>query len=95
VKAKVLARGGEQPEAENLARRAVEISNATDMLNEQGAAYADLGQVLALAGRSEAEAEAFEQALARYELKENLVLAERVRARLTELQMPEAAAEGL
>jgi hypothetical protein len=42
--------------------------------------------VLALAGRSEAEAEALEQALARYERKENIVMAERVRARLAELR---------
>jgi class 3 adenylate cyclase/tetratricopeptide (TPR) repeat protein len=86
VKAKVLARRGEHAEAERLARQAVEISNATDMLNQQGAAYADLAEVLALAGRSEAEAEALEQALARYERKENIVMAERVRARLAELR---------
>ena len=92
VKAKVLARRGEHAEAERLARQAVEISNATDMLNEQGAAYADLAEVLALAGRSEAEAEALERALARYEQKENIVMAERVRARLAEL-LPETAAE--
>jgi class 3 adenylate cyclase/tetratricopeptide (TPR) repeat protein len=94
VKAKVLARRGEHAEAERLARQAVEISNATDMLNEQGAAYADLAEVLALAGRSEAEAEAHDQALARYEQKENIVMAARVRARMAEL-LPETSAEEL
>ncbi|MGE5435119.1 MAG: hypothetical protein ACM3S3_10085, partial [Candidatus Doudnabacteria bacterium] len=57
-----------------------------DMLNAQADAYADLAEVLALGGSSEGAAEALEQALARYERKENIVMAERVRARLTGLR---------
>jgi tetratricopeptide (TPR) repeat protein len=75
VKAKVLARRGEHAEAERLARRAVEICRETDVLIDQGLAFADLGEVLALAGRPEAAAEAFEQALAHCERQEYLVLA--------------------
>jgi class 3 adenylate cyclase/tetratricopeptide (TPR) repeat protein len=93
VKAKVLARRGDHPAAERLVREAVEICDTTDMLNEQGDAYADLAEVLTLAGRPEDATEALEQALARYERKENVVMAERVRARLAELQRSETAAE--
>jgi hypothetical protein len=48
-------------------------------------AYADLGEVLSLAGRADEAAVALAEALARYERKENLVMAERTRARLAEL----------
>jgi hypothetical protein len=41
---------------------------------------------LALAGRSQEAAEAFEQALSRYEAKENVVMAGRMRKRLAELR---------
>ena len=51
VRAKVLARRGEHAEAELLAREAVAICDETDMLNAQGDAYADLAEVLMLAGR--------------------------------------------
>jgi tetratricopeptide (TPR) repeat protein len=91
VKAKVLARGGDHAEAERFARRAVELSEQTDMLIDQGRALADLGDVLALAGRTEAAAEAYEQALARCERKEYLVMVERIRARLVELRLSETA----
>jgi predicted Zn-dependent protease len=56
-----------------------------DWLDGQGDAHADLAEVLALAGRHEDAVGALEQALGRYELKGNLVVAERVRARLAEL----------
>ena len=42
VRAKVLARGGENVEAERLAGEAVEIAEGTDFLNGQGDAKADL-----------------------------------------------------
>jgi len=42
--------------------------------------------VLAAARRTEEAAASLEQALARYERKENLVMAERTRRRLAELQ---------
>jgi class 3 adenylate cyclase/tetratricopeptide (TPR) repeat protein len=89
VRAKVLARRGEYAEAERLAREAVAIGEETDMLDAQGGTYADLGEVLSLAGRPQEAAKALEQALVRYERKGNLVMAGRARARLEEL--PDAA----
>jgi tetratricopeptide (TPR) repeat protein len=91
AKAKVLACRGHHSEAERLARQAVEISAETESLNGQGAAFADLAEVLELAGRREDAAEALEQALERYERKENLVMAERMRARLAEAQLSDSA----
>jgi tetratricopeptide (TPR) repeat protein len=93
VMAKVLARRGEHVEAERLAREAVEISEKTDLLNDQAWAYADLADVLLLAGQTNDGAEALEEALARYERKENLVMAERVRARVAEVQLSDTALE--
>jgi class 3 adenylate cyclase/tetratricopeptide (TPR) repeat protein len=83
VRAKVLARGGAHAQAERLAREAVEIGDGTQMLDAQAETYADLGEVLELARRPEDAAKAFEQALERYERKENLVMAERMRERLS------------
>ena len=81
-RAKLLARRGELEEAQVLAREAVAIGEETDMLDTQGDAYADLGEVLILAGKRDEAAAAFEQALERFERKGNLVSAERTRARL-------------
>ena len=86
VRAKVLARRGEPAEAERLAREAVAICDETDELDAQGDAYADLAEVLLLAGRAEESAEALEQALARYERKGNVVMAARTRDRLEALR---------
>nr|MBA3244340.1 tetratricopeptide repeat protein [Actinomycetota bacterium] len=86
VRAKVLARRGEDGQAEQLAREAVALGEATDDLNGQGDTYADLAEVLLLAGKPDEAAAALEQALERYERKGNVVSARRVRARLTELQ---------
>jgi class 3 adenylate cyclase/tetratricopeptide (TPR) repeat protein len=86
VRAKVLARRGEHAEAQRLAREAAAIGDDTDMLDVQGDAYADLAEVLLLAGKADEAAAALEQALARYERKGNLVMAGRARARLMEVQ---------
>ena len=54
--------------------------------------------MLFLAGRTQEAAEAFEQALARYERKGNLVMADRMRVRLAEIATPrvgEALATGV
>ena len=75
VRAKVLARRGEHAEAERLAHEAVAIGDATDYLNGQGDAYADLAEVLLLGGKRDDAAAALEQALERYERKGNLVSA--------------------
>jgi tetratricopeptide (TPR) repeat protein len=82
VKAKVLARRGDHAEAERIARQAVEICDATELLNAQGDVYADLGEVLTLAGKPDDASSALEQAYDRYERKENHASAQRVQARL-------------
>jgi tetratricopeptide (TPR) repeat protein len=86
VRAKVLARRSEHAEAERLAREAVALGEKTDMIDAQGDAYADLAEVLLLAGKADEAAAALEHALARYERKGNLVSAQRVRTRLAALQ---------
>ena len=86
AKAKVLARRGEHVEAERLARDVVAIGDATDTLDAQGDGYADLAEVLLLAGTFDEAAGAFEQALARYERKGNAVMAARTRDRLREVR---------
>jgi tetratricopeptide (TPR) repeat protein len=88
VKAKVLARRGEHAEAERLARGAVRIVDAKDNVNGQGDAYADLAEVLAVAGRADEAAVAFETALERYARKENLAMVAQVRDRLGALRTP-------
>jgi class 3 adenylate cyclase/tetratricopeptide (TPR) repeat protein len=82
AKAKLVARSGEHAEAERLAREAVTISEGTDDLGSRGEAYADLGEVLLLAGRPDDALAALEQALANYERKGNGVMTERMRGRL-------------
>ncbi len=86
AKAKVLARRGEHAEAERLAREAVAIGDETDALNLQGDAYADLAEVLSLAGKPDAAASALEQAHERYARKGNLVSVGRAETRLAALR---------
>jgi class 3 adenylate cyclase/tetratricopeptide (TPR) repeat protein len=86
VRGKVLARRGELEEGERLAREAVALAAETDMLNAHADALIDLAEVLTLAGQ-DARAE-LEQALALYERKGNLVMAERTRSSLAELPAP-------
>jgi len=90
VRAKVFARRGKHADGERLALEAVAIGDETDRLDAQGDAYADLAEVLLLAGRAEEAAAALERALERYERKGNIVSAQRARARLAELQDPAA-----
>ena len=86
VRAKVLVRRGDHADAERLAREAVAIGEATDILDWQGDANADLAEVLLLSGRAEEAGEALAQALLRYERKGNVVMAARVRDRLDALR---------
>jgi tetratricopeptide (TPR) repeat protein len=85
VKAKVLASRGRHVEAERLAREAISLACATDLLNVQADAYSDLADVLALAAKTEEVAAALEQARERYERKGNIVMADRTRARLADV----------
>ncbi len=82
----MLARRGEHAQAERLAREAVAIGEETDMLDLQGDAYADLAEVLLLTGKPDRAAEALQQAIERYERKENRVSAQRMQTRLAELR---------
>jgi tetratricopeptide (TPR) repeat protein len=84
--AKVHAHRGQHREAERLAREAVEIGEKTETLNAQADTYADLGKVLTLAGRPHEAVEALEQALERYQRKQNRVMAERMRNQLASLR---------
>jgi hypothetical protein len=70
----------------DLRTRLVAIAEDTDWLDGQGDVYADLAEVLSLADRPKEATEALEQALARYERKGNVVMAQRAQTRLAELQ---------
>lgn len=83
VKAKVCAARGAHDEGERLAREAVSILDASEMLEGQASAYADLGEVLRRGEKDPTPA--LEEALARYERKGNLVMAARMRERLVEV----------
>jgi class 3 adenylate cyclase/tetratricopeptide (TPR) repeat protein len=62
VRAKVLARAGNHPEAEKLAREARRLAEGTDFIELRGFSLLDLGEVLALAGRMEGAASLVRQA---------------------------------
>ena len=82
----MLARSGRHAEAMEIAREAVAIGESTDWLEGQADAYASLAEVLLIGGKHDEAADAFEQALDRYERKGNLVMAGRMRDRLSELR---------
>jgi len=86
VQARVHAHRGEHAKSAPLAREAVAIAGRTDGLNWQGDALCDLAEVLHAAGRINEAAEVVDQALARYEHKENLAMVAQVRLRLEELR---------
>ena len=69
-------------EAEAFARRAYERVERTDDLNLRGGVLADLATFHELAGRPEEATASLEQALAFFEQKGNVVMAERMRERL-------------
>jgi tetratricopeptide (TPR) repeat protein len=93
VRGKVLARRGEFQEAESLAREAVAIGEKTDMLDMQGDAYLDLGEVLVLAGGPDEAVAALERAIERYGRKGNLVSSRRAQTRLAEIHAEAPAAQ--
>jgi len=85
VRARLIAKGGATREAQRLAREAVALVEQTDWLSHHGDALVDLAAVLQVAGRVDDEVEALESALDLYDRKRNLVAADRVGARLSEL----------
>ena len=80
LRGKLLARRGELEEGERVGREAVALAAGTDMLNMHAGALVDLADVLALAGRDPRPE--LVRALALYEQKGNLVMAERTREML-------------
>jgi tetratricopeptide (TPR) repeat protein len=82
ARARVLARRRQHSEAARLARDGLQVANATDNLNIQANSYADLAEVLTLAGHTEEARNPLQQALDRYERKGNIVMAQRIRTRL-------------
>ena len=91
AKAIVLAHRGRHCEAEELARAAVAIAETTDVLTDQGDAYADLAGVLALGGKAREATAVLHEALDRYDRKGNLVMSQRIRQRLTDARSSEPA----
>ena len=81
VRARVLAAAGQHDEAVGLAQAAASIADGTVDLDLRGDAHAELGEILAAAGRAEEAAAAWAEAASHYEQKEDGVLAERVRLR--------------
>ena len=63
ARARVLAQRGEHEKAERLAHEAVEIGETTEDLSSKAETRADLGEILAIAGRREDAADAIEEAL--------------------------------
>jgi tetratricopeptide (TPR) repeat protein len=77
---------GQHSEAVQLAQEAVDWWSRTDSLLRQGEALCDLAEVFEAAGRREEAIAAWREALDRYERKQIIPLARRVRERLETLQ---------
>jgi class 3 adenylate cyclase/tetratricopeptide (TPR) repeat protein len=82
VRAKVLARRGDTSPAVSLARQAVELSEPSDLPVMKGQAYEALGETLRLVGEADEARTAYEQALALFEQKGDVVDAGRVAEQL-------------
>jgi class 3 adenylate cyclase/tetratricopeptide (TPR) repeat protein len=82
TKALVCSARGHHGDAEQLAREAIAWAERTDSLEQHGDAYSDLAEVLQAAGRRDEAATAWKEALDRYERKQIIPLARRVRERL-------------
>jgi class 3 adenylate cyclase/tetratricopeptide (TPR) repeat protein len=79
TRAKVLARRGDDREAEQTAREAAARIEGTDALDLRGGALLDLADVLILAGRKHEARASAEDALGLFERKGNVVSAEEAR----------------
>ena len=85
IRARVLARRGDFAQADELLRQGAEIIEATDYVIHQLELAFARAEVDRLAGRPEAERAVLEAALPIAEAKQNLVAADRMRARIAEL----------
>ena len=81
VRAKALAQTGELAEAISLASETITLLRETQVLDEQGEAYAALAEVQALAGFAAEADEAWDRALGFFERKGNRVSVARIRSR--------------
>jgi tetratricopeptide (TPR) repeat protein len=79
VRAKTLARRGEDGSAQELAREAVALAEPTDALDMRADALVDLAEVLRLVGRNDEPKGILEDALRLYEQRGNVVSAARAR----------------
>jgi tetratricopeptide (TPR) repeat protein len=86
IAAVVLARRGDQAEAEPLAKEAVRLALQTDQLESQAEAHAGLAEVFRLAERREEAANELNKALALHEEKGSRLMAKRVRRELISLR---------
>jgi class 3 adenylate cyclase/tetratricopeptide (TPR) repeat protein len=86
VRAQVLARKGDVEHAEALAREALAIVDRTDNIDGRGWLRADVADVLTLARKDDEAFSVLEEAVHLAEQKGDVVLVERARARLAELQ---------
>jgi class 3 adenylate cyclase/tetratricopeptide (TPR) repeat protein len=73
IRAIVMARRGELPEAEKLAREAVYLAGRTDQLDPRAEAHLDLAEVLLLAGRGREAALELDRAIQLFQEKGNEV----------------------
>lgn len=84
-RAKVLAGRGKVPAALEAAHQAIALADETDNIHDQAEARVDLAEILAADHRPLEAARVYAEALSRFERKENLVMAARVRSRLEEV----------
>jgi class 3 adenylate cyclase/tetratricopeptide (TPR) repeat protein len=85
-RARLLAHQAAFEEAIKLAQTAVELTDQTEEIEQQGNSRLDLAHVLAKAGQTDEAAAAYRQAIERYERKGILVLVEDVKERLAALE---------
>ncbi len=92
VRGRILARRGLFDDAERLIREALELIGRAEEPDSQAAVLADLGEVLAAAGRRDEARVAFENAASIFEAKGNVVSAAHARKRLDRLSEEELPA---
>ena len=90
VRARILARQGEIPEAKRLSTEAVALAGRTDWLSEHADALLARADVLGLAREQAAKADALRSAIALYEKKGNTIGAQRARSMLAAEALPSA-----
>jgi tetratricopeptide (TPR) repeat protein len=86
VRAKILARRGSFEAAEAMAREAIRIIEAAQDPDSQGHAYADLAEVLQMAGRPEEAIRVADEAATRFDQKANEPSAARARRLKAEIE---------